>query len=99
MFCPSSYAAYKARLVIRVFTEEVGLTVQLVRMYETDFVDVQSLDRRYSVEDAKAVATVEIGTQFLEGSFVVPLPRKGRAKMGPENCLHLQGYFNFSVLL
>lgn len=50
-------------------------------MYEIDFSDMQSLDKRCQVENSKVVALVESGTQVLYCHFLVPVPWKVGAKM------------------
>lgn len=82
---PSSYATCKARSVNCLTTIDVGLTGKLARVYDTDFVEVQPLDKEHSVEDPKAVAVVESGSQVLGSHSVVPLPRNSGAKTELDN--------------
>lgn len=66
IFGRTSLASRESRPVSCVTTGDIRSAQQLAEMYEIDFSDIRSLEKAHSIKLLKAIAAVEVGTEFVD---------------------------------
>ncbi|VDP13675.1 unnamed protein product [Echinostoma caproni] len=74
IFGPSCFTSYEMKSVNCLAAEDSNLINQIMQMHDAEFTDAQLLNQGISVDYTEAMATVDSGTMFVDGHFVVPLP-------------------------